>query len=145
MRKKRDRVGRPKVISSPEEFWTRFIDYELEVKMNPILVHDFVGKDGLSAHREKERPLSIEGFENFLDEVYDISGGIQQYLENREGRYSEFISIVARVKRRIRQDQIEGGMVGIYNPNLTARINGISDKVESEVQQSVKLLNVDPL
>ena len=133
------------MISSPEEFWARFLDYELEVKLNPILVHDFVGKDGTSAHREKERPLTIEGFENFLDTEFDIVGGIQQYLENREGRYAEFVSIVARVRRKIRQDQIEGGMAGIFHPNLTARIQGISDKITDDGVKSIKLLNIDPL
>lgn len=140
-RKKR---GVPKAIPSPEEFWARFVEYRNQVKENPIKVLDFVGKDGMSVHREKERPLTIEGFENYLEDYYGL-GHIQQYLENREGRYEEFVSIIARVRKIVRQDQLEGGMVGIYHPNLTARMQGLSDKVEQEVQQSIKLLNVDPL
>ena len=142
---KKRKVGRPKKIESPEQFWAHFLDYKIEVKTNPILVHDFVGKDGGAAHREKERPLTIEGFENYLDEEYDISGGIQQYLENRDERYGEFVSIVARMRRAIRQDQIEGGMVGIYHPNLTARIQGIKDRVDDEGTKDIKILNIDPL
>ena len=145
MKNKTRKVGRPKLIESPEQFWAHFLDYKIEVKMNPILVHDFVGKDGNAAHREKERPLTIEGFENYLDEEYDISGGIQQYLENRDDRYKEYVSIVARMRRAIRQDQIEGGMVGIYHPNLTARIQGIKDRVDDEGDKNIKMLNIDPL
>lgn len=140
----RKKVGRPKAIPTPEDFWGRFVEYREHTKSNPIKVLDFVGKDGISVHREKERPLTIEGFENYLEDVYGI-GAVQQYLENRGGRYTEFVSIVNRVRKIIRQDQIEGGMAGIYQQNLTARIQGLSDKVEQEVQQNIKLLNVDPL
>jgi hypothetical protein len=136
--------GVPKTITSPDEFWARFVEYREATKANPIKVHDFVGKDGYSVHREKERPLTIEGFEEHCCDYYGITG-IQQYLENRDGRYEDFVSILARIRKSIRRDQIEGGMAGIYKENITARINGISDKIEQEVQQSVKLLNVDPL
>ena len=136
--------GVKKTIPSPEDFWARFVEYREQTKSNPIKVLDFVGKDGISVYREKERPLTIEGFENYLEDYYGL-GHVQQYLENREGRYEEFVSIIARVRKIVRQDQLEGGMSGIYHPNLTARMQGLSDKVESEVKQNIKLLNVDPL
>jgi hypothetical protein len=138
------KLGRPKAITSPEDFWARFVEYREQTKSNPIKVHDFVGKDGYSVHREKERPLTIEGFEDHCCDFYGIET-IQQYLENRDGRYQDFVSILSRVRKVIRRDQIEGGMVGIYQQNITARINGISDKIEQQVEQSVKLLNIDPL
>lgn len=141
---KKSNAGRKKTISSPDDFWARFVEYKEATKNNPIKVHDFVGKDGDSVERKKERPLTIEGFENYVCDYYCIET-LQQYLENREGRYREFVSIVSRIRKRIRQDQVEGGMAGIYHPNLTARINGISDKTEQQVETSVKLMNIDPL
>lgn len=141
---KKSNAGAPKKIKSPEMFWALYQEYKYWVEDNPILVHDFVGKDGKSAHREKKRPLTIEGFENYLEDNYGI-GTIQQYLENREGRYQEFVSTISRVRREIRQDQIEGSMVGIYNPNLTARIQGIADNVNNNTNTNVKLLSIDPL
>jgi hypothetical protein len=134
----------PKAISNPDMFRISFDEYVDETKLNPFIVTDFVGKDGSMVHREKERPLTIEGFENFMCDKYGIST-IQQYLENRDGKYKEYISILAYVRRKIRQDQIEGGMAFMYHANLTARIQGISDKLEQTVEQSVKLLNIDPL
>ena len=134
----------PKAIASPEIFWALYLDYKTETKLNPILVHDFVGKDGKDVHREKERPMTIEGFENYIEDHLGL-GTIQQYLENRDGRYGDYVSVVARVRREIRQDMIEGGLTGIYHPNLTARINGITEKTESTISQDVKLLNIDPL
>ena len=38
-------------------------------------------------------------------------------------RYSDYIRICSRIRRTIRQDQIEGGMAGIYNPSITQRLN----------------------
>lgn len=133
----------PKKIPTPEIFFELFEQYKETVKDNPFLVHDFVGKDGDSVERRKEKCLTMEGFENFLEDVYGI-GQVQQYLENREGRYSEYVSIVGRVKRIIREDQISGGMCGIYNGNLTARLQGLTENIEHK-GESVKLLNIDPL
>jgi len=138
------KVGRPKLIPTPEAFWGLFLDYKIDAELNPVLVHDFVGKDGNSCHREKQRCLTMAGFENYLEDVYGI-GAVQQYLENRDKRYDEFVSIVARVRREIREDQITGGMVGIYNSSITARLQGLAEKTESVVDNNVKLLNIDPL
>jgi hypothetical protein len=57
--------GRKKIIQTPEMFWELFIDYKTWAKQNPIKVHDYVGKDALEVHRNRERPLTIEGFENY--------------------------------------------------------------------------------
>jgi hypothetical protein len=135
---------RIKAISNPDDFRVTFTEYKEHLKKNPFLVLDFVGKDGKPVYREKERPLTVEGFENFVCEKYGIVT-IQQYLENRDQRYDAYVSIVAWVRKQIRQDQIEGGMAGVYQQNLTARLNGLSEKVEQTVEQNVKLLNIDPL
>ena len=135
---------RTKAISHPDEFRVAFDEYKKATKANPFLVLDFVGKDGKPVYREKERPLTIEGFENFMCDKYDIVT-IQQYLENRDGRYDSYVSIVAYVRKQIRQDQIEGGMAGMYQQNLTARLNGLSEKVEQTGSMDIKLMNIDPL
>lgn len=136
--------GRKKKIPTPEDFWGHFLDYKIDVEMNPFEEHDFVGKDASSVRREKRRCLTMEGFELYLYEHYDVRT-VQQYLENRDERYSDFVSIVARVRKEIRRDQIEGGMAGIYNQNLTARLQGLTDKQDHNVRNNVKLLNIDPL
>lgn len=53
-------------------------------------------------------------------------------MANREGRYAEFVPICRTIKQRIRNDQIEGGMAGIYNPSITQRLNGLTEKTENE-------------
>ncbi len=40
------------------------------------------------------------------------------------------MNICSRIKRAIRQDQIEGGMVGQFNPSITQRLNGLTEKTD---------------
>lgn len=120
-------AGRPKNIESPDKLWEYFLKYKESVVKNPVLVHDFVGKDAEEVRREKQRPLTMEGFENWLEDN-EIINDLGDYLANTDKRYSEFTTICSRIKRNIRQDQIEGGMTGIYNPSITQRLNGLTDK-----------------
>jgi hypothetical protein len=76
--------------------------------------------------------LTLEGFENYCNDKGIISD-LGLYFSNNEGRYSDYLTICARIRRIIKQDQIEGGMVGIYNPSITQRLNGLVDKQESNV------------
>lgn len=127
-------AGRPKAIDSPDQMRDWFKAYVKKTKASPFLVHDFVGKDGISVERRKERPLTMEGFEEYVAE----NGGplaLEQYFSNREGRYELFVAICSRIRRAIRKDHIEGGMAGIYNPSITQRLNGLVDKSETTIRE----------
>ena len=125
-------MGRHPKIESPEMLYELFQQYKKEVKSTPILVHDFVGKDASEVRREKEKPLTFEGFECFVWEK-GISKGIDHIFSNQQGRYKRFLYICSRIKKEIRADQIQGGMAGIYNPSITQRLNNLVDKVEQTV------------
>ena len=124
-------MGKKKYIETPEILWQHFLDYKEFVKKKPIIVKDWVGKDATDVYREKERPLTIEGFENYLEDKEVISH-LSDYFANTNGKYSDYSTICSRIKRNVRQDQIEGGMAGIYNPSITQRLNGLVDKKEVE-------------
>lgn len=125
-------MGIHKAIPTPELMWQYFTAYKEKVKSSPILVQDFVGKDAEEVERKKEKPLTMEGFYNYLDDNNIITDATD-YFENKEGRYSDFIRICSRIRREIRQDQIEGGMAGIYNPSITQRLNGLTEKTQQEI------------
>lgn len=125
-------MGKHKYIPTPEILWQHFIDYSKKAKASPIRVQDFVGKDGFEVYREKEKPLTMEGFFNFLEDN-EIITDVTDYFENKDGRYSKYIRICSRIKRTIRNDQISGGMAGIYNPSITQRLNGLVEKSESRL------------
>jgi len=113
-------AGRPKAFKSPEELYSYFKEYKEQVKENPILVHDFVGKEG---------PLIMEGFECFLFEKGIISD-LSHYFSNRNNGYDEYVAICSHIRKEIRADQIKGGMAGIYNASITQRLNGLVEKSE---------------
>jgi hypothetical protein len=125
-----------KYIETPEKMWELFEAYRKEVKDNPRHISDYVGKDGEHVHKPLERPLTFEGFYNYC---YDNVGCIDQYFENRDERYTEYVAICSRIKREIRQDQIEGGMVGQYNASITQRLNGLAEKTQNENVQKIEL------
>lgn len=128
--------GRPRKIESPEKLLEYFNQYIEDTKSNPIIVVDYVGKDGIPVDRKKERPLTIDGFECWLFDK-KIINDLGDYLSNKDGRYSDFSTICSHIKRKTRADQIDGGMAGIYNPSITQRLNNLTEK--QEVQSNVDL------
>ena len=125
--------GRPKAIESPELLWEHFCNYKQWAKDNPIKVQDFVGKDGQEVYRLRERPLTIEGFENYCFE-HRIINDLSDYFSNKEDRYTDFAAICSRIRKTVRQDQIEGGMAGIYNPSITQRLNSLVEKQQTDMK-----------
>lgn len=125
-------MSKRKYIETPEKLWEHFQNYKKETKSKPFLIKDWVGKDAFNVQREKERPLTIEGFECWLFDN-DIIGDLSHYFANTNDKYSEFLTICSRIKKAVRQDQIEGGMAGMYNPSITQRLNGLVEKTQTDV------------
>lgn len=131
--KPKRKVGRPKRFSEPAKLYEAFNQYVQHVKSRPIIVKDWVGGKGVEVYREKERPLTMEGFSLFCWER-KICGDVWDYFTNAGGVYNDFSDILTRIKQQIRDDQITGGMAGIYNPSITARLNGLTEKTETKTE-----------
>lgn len=125
-------MGKNKYIETPEKMWEYFLSYKEFTKNNPILVKDWVGKDADEVHREKERPLTIEGFECWCYDN-DIINDLSNYFANSNDKYSDYSTICSRIRKAVRNDQIEGGMAGIYNPSITQRLNGLSETINQNI------------
>lgn len=119
-----------KYIETPEKLWEYFTQYKESVKSNPIRKMVFVGKDGNKDYEERERPLTIDGFECWLLDK-DIIGDLSHYFANTNNKYSDYLTICSRIKKSVRNDQIEGGMANIYNPSITQRLNGLVEKTDN--------------
>ena len=133
------KVGRPRNLDSPEQLYELFIRYKEDVKANPRIKSVFGGKEFEERAEPLERPLTMEGFEVFC---WDEVGQVEQYFKNIDKRYEEFIPICSRIRKEIRRDQIEGGMVGQYNPSITQRLNGLKEQVEqTNIEQPLFNLN----
>ena len=81
-------------------------------------------------YRDRERPLTIEGFQNYCRRNV---GCVHDYFANTNDAYNDYSSICRAIRDEIRQDQIEGGMVNIYNPSITQRLNNLTDKVQTTI------------
>lgn len=119
-----------KYIETPERMWGYFEEYRAITKASPRIRVDYAGKDGDTKKTPLETPLTIEGFRNYCRKVV---GEVHQYFDNYEGRYESYLEVCRAIKDEIRQDQIEGGMVGMYNPSITQRLNGLVEKTESTI------------
>ena len=103
------KVGRPRNLDSPEQLYELFLRYKEDVKANPRIKSVFGGKEFEERAEPLERPLTMEGFEIFC---WNTVGEVEDYFSNRDKRYSEYTAICTHIRKEIRRDQIEGGMVG---------------------------------
>jgi len=120
-------IGRPRNLNSPDELYELFKKYREDVKSNPRIKSVFGGKEFEERAEPLERPLTMEGFRVYC---FDKVGCVKQYFDNPDKRFNEFVTICTHIKEIVRQDQIEGGMVGQYNPSITQRLNGLKEQVE---------------
>ena len=121
-----------KYIETPEKMWELFLSYSKKTKENPFKIKDWVGKDGDEVFRPKEKPLTMVGFENHCFIEQNIIS-IDQYFTNKDKAYGEYVYICHAIRGCIQQDQIEGGMAGLYNPSITQRLNGLVEKQQTEI------------
>lgn len=124
--------GRPKKFNSPEMLLETFYKYRDQTKASPIKRVVKGNKGFVVSDEDLERPLTLEGFENYCF-INGIINDLGDYFKNKDNAYTEFSPICALIKRIIREDQITGGMAGIYNPSITQRLNGLVDKQETAV------------
>jgi len=127
-------MSKHKYIQTPEKLWELFVEYKTNCKANPIRVQDFVGKDGDMVYRERERALTMEGFEDYVADQPDMPMDLSHYFSNQDNSYTEYLAICTRIRRAIRRDQIEGGMSSIYNASITQRLNSLVEKNETNVK-----------
>jgi hypothetical protein len=125
-----------KHYKNPEIFNTWFDEYVSITKANPRIKYNLCQKTAEMIPEELEPPLTIEGYLVFCYDKGCCS--IHDYWYNKDERYSEYATIFTRIREKIRIDQITGGMVGQFNGNLTARLNGLVDKSEQKQEHTVK-------
>lgn len=112
-----------------EEAWNEFKE-DLKEQANEWLRVQYVGKEGVRATDPQKVPMTLEGFKRFCRKKY---GDITEYFLNREGLYDDFTIICSQIREEIRENQIIGGLLGFYNPSITQRLNGLTEKVENTV------------
>ena len=120
-------MGRPRNFEAPDDLYQLFVEYRKKVKDNPRYQYSLSNKTGKAEPIPLEVPLTMSGFRVFC---HDNSLVVHDYFANTGGRYSDFTTICKRISDEIRNDQIQGGMVGQFNASITQRLNGLTEKTD---------------
>lgn len=121
------------------EWWNKYKNQLQEKESQKWLKVQYVGKDGDRVTDTPPMPLTYEGFKVFM---YNNLGVIHQYFENQDGLYDDFMEVCSHIKDEIRANQIQGGLLGYFNPSITQRLNGLADKQEHTVNTEPRIFNL---
>ena len=103
------KVGRPRAYT-PEALEAKFEEYVEWVKANPVYINKVSAGEIIPV--PTQRPLTLVGFCQFAKISKDT---FRRYED-------EFCGLLTCVRVAIEADQLEGAMVGQYNPNIVARV-----------------------
>lgn len=141
--KLRSKHGRNRLFESPEllleaanEYfeWCDAHPYKKpeQKKGNTIIPKNFEGSvDEIKSIVEIEtmRPYTLQGLCLYLDANTRYFEQFEKSIEGKDDEKSkDFSTVITRIRETIHSNQIDGGMIGAYNPMLTARILGLKEK-----------------
>lgn len=122
------------------EWWSKYKKHLEENESQKWLKVQYVGKDGERVTDKPPMPLTLEGFTVWM---YYEHGCVRQYFKNKDGLYDDFVPVCSHIREEIRSNQIQGGLLGYFNPSITQRLNGLADKQEHTVNTEPRIFNVD--
>lgn len=124
--------GRPPKYKTEEELWAKFIEYVNWCDDNPVPVSikkKATQKQGRSNEQSgtKEeqtvpRPYTVYGWQ-----AWSMLTNWSQYRKE----HPDFVMVIRAIDTAITSQQVDGAMAGLYNSNLTARLNGLVDRQET--------------
>lgn len=124
--KQRSKHGRNKLFATPELLWQAACEYFEHCDKNPW-----------KRTKKKRTVKGIETEESPAQRPYTLAG-FMIYIGVNRGYWSDFKKLVnedfsevmTRIEQIIETQQLEGAMVGAFNPNIVARLIGLIDKQE---------------
>lgn len=131
-----------RIFKSPDELehaWTLYKESLREEALEWVKVQ-YVGKEGERVTDPLKLPYTMEGFSVYC---YKNFGVVRQYFLNQDELYNDFITICSHIKEEIRSNQITGGLLGVYNPSITQRLNSLVDKSEVTEKREQPLFGED--
>ena len=137
--KLREKSGRDPIFSNPDELVKLAFEYfescDMDQSWNSKKTVDYEEKSNTEI-KEVRRPYTRSGFMLFL-------GVSENWMrEFKKNCSDDFLEVISLIETTIDTQQIEGAMVGAFNSNLVARIQGIKD--QSDVTTNGKEINSTP-
>lgn len=117
-------VGRPLMFETPEALWEAACGYFQWVEDNPLWESKPFAYQGevTIAEMPKMRAMTYEGLQLYL--------GISPQTWANYRERDEFVEIVTRVERVIREQKFTGAAAEMLNPNIIARDLGLKDGID---------------
>lgn len=130
-----------RIFKTPDELEQAWALYKESLNAEALewVKVSYVGKESQRMEDPFKLPYTMEGFEVFC---YKNFGTVEQYFKNKDDYYDDFVPICSYIKKEIRSNQITGGLLGVYNPSITQRLNGLVEKQETEIKGSLSIPNV---
>jgi hypothetical protein len=130
-----------RIFKTPDELeivWTSYKE-SLKQEANEWLKVQYVGKEGQRMEDAFKLPYTMDGFEVYC---YKNHGCVNQYFDNKDGYYDDFVTICSHIRKEIRSNQITGGLLGVFNPSITQRLNGLTDKKEIDLKGELNIPSI---
>ena len=121
-----------RIFKTPDDLENAWNLYKESLKQEALewVKIQYVGKEGQKMEDPLKLRYTMDGFEVYY---YKNFGTVEQYFKNKDNYYNDFVPICSHIKKEIRSNQITGGMLGIYNPSITQRLNNLVEKNETTV------------
>lgn len=135
--------GRPPKFKTPEELAEKAEGYFKWCDANPVRIYRRKNA-GASQTAEKGSGVKSDEGEMFVDRPYTEDGlglwlGVSWKDYKANHKDDEFSEVIRALEARVRNQQVTGGLCGVYNPNLTARINRLAENVNLDTNVPIKV------
>ena len=129
-------MAKHKYIETPEKLMEAWKGYKenLTEQNKDWLQIQYVGRNGERKADPLKVPMTFEGFKRYCRE--NLSE-VHHYFSNPDGAYDDYRNVCSHIKDEIRECQIVGGLLGVYNPSITQRLNGLTEKQDIDLKTQV--------
>lgn len=129
-------MSKDKYIETPERLWQLFEEYVKYEANNPMHRVDYVGRDGNKELTPLPVPITFEGFECYLADKMIIND-LGDYSSNKDQAYTEYSTIITRIRKNCFVQNFKGASVGLFNANIIAKKLGLIEKTESQINANI--------
>lgn len=135
------RVGRPpkyatamELAEVADKYFEWCDDNQIETSSRKLVGAEQSAKSGSKAKSDEtkftaKRAYTLDGF--------CLYAGISNWSKYKKDHADdeEFVRLLYAIEQTIRDQQVTGALVGIYNANIVARLNGLAEVVKDEAAE----------
>ena len=126
---------------TPDQLWEVALEYFAWVEANPLKEEQLFAYQGqvIRESVNKMRAMTIDGFTLFADISHKTWTNYQ--------KNDDFVQVITRIERSIREQKFTGAAATLLNPNIIARDLGLRDdqKIDTNLNITVRRVKKPPI